>query len=148
MKKIKGLAILFVTLFIVTGCGGSTQTLTCTMEKSENGIKMNQNISVNFKDKLATTGKLVMDIELSKEVLPYKSMMVNLLETSFKESFNLKESEGINFSNKDTAKGLEVTVNFDFKKIIAANKENKLLGKSSDYKSAKESLEEQGYSCK
>lgn len=144
MKKFKSLAILLITIILVTGCG-STTTLTCNLVQEEEGMKMNQNLSINFKDDHATNGKLVMKIELSEEVLPYKSMMAGLMESSFKEGFGLEETDGVKFSNKDIDKGIELTIDFDFNKI---KEDNNLLGEADSFQSAKETFEEQGYTCK
>lgn len=124
MKK----GILFVSGIIMactlTGCGSSNDKLVCTLSQEQNGVKMDTTATTYFNSKdVATKVTVDMVVDAGSE-----SMAKTLAET-MKDSYDDVKQDG----NKVT-----------LKKSAEPDKDDEDLTR----KEAKESFEEQGYTCK
>lgn len=124
MKK----GILFVSGIIMacmlTGCGSSNDKLVCTLSQEQNGVKMDTTATTYFNSKdVATKVTVDMVVDAGSE-----TMAKTLVET-MKDSYDDVKQDG----NKVT-----------LKKSVEPDKDDEDLTR----KEAKESFEEQGYTCK
>ena len=66
VRGVKLFAILAVSVLFMTGCGGE-KTLTCTNSEESSGIKMNQEVTMTFKDDKVTYVKMSIDNEATDD---------------------------------------------------------------------------------
>lgn len=130
MRKSKLVLLSLISVLVLTGCG--KKELTCTMSQTQEGIKMDQTLTVKFDGKTIDDMTIVMDMELPESVQDRK----DLLKTTY---------EALDFKVEDSKKGLKLTADSDSKYI----KENLNLGKTeASYDDTKKQLETAGYKCK
>ena len=99
VRGVKLFAILAVSVLFMTGCGGE-KTLTCTNSEESSGIKMNQEVTMTFKDDKVTYVKMSIDNEATDDtIIDNWDMFVSMLEGQFEET----NENGVNLSTNNDA---------------------------------------------
>lgn len=129
MKKSKLVLLSLVTLLVLTGCG--KKELTCTMSQTENNIKMDSTVVVNFDGKTVEDMNMTMDVEIPETLQSQKETLKNFYEQA-------------TFKVEDTDKGLRLTADKD----STFFKDLKLGESKANYDDTKDALEAQGFTCK
>ena len=156
MKKISVIGMLIVILFL-TGCGSSTkddlsnddgtkssnvevkqssgETVTCLIDRETEGIKMNEKLTITFKEDKIVSASSIGNVTLDSNFLDYRDEILD----SFK-----KDVDDSNFENVS----IEKTSN-GFKISYSMNENNFKV--EYDYIPTKseliDELEEDGYDC-
>lgn len=128
----KGVLVLssLVALVGLTGCG---KKLTCTMENSQSGLEMKQNVEIKFKDDSVDTMKVTMDITIPDE---YKDEKQELIDMFKEEDENIKVTETNDGIRVEADENSDLFADMDIK------------DKEVSYDDAKKAFENQGYTCK
>ena len=145
MKKII-VIISLVCMFFITGCGKID--LSCTkINNSNENLKSEQNISVNFKDKKVSSIDVKEEVTLSDNYAKYADMLEKNLKTQY-GSFKEKE-QGIEIKTTNKDKKITLTVKADITKMSNESKTKfKVVGTAQTKDEVKKELESQGYACK
>lgn len=129
MKSGKLVLLSLVTILVLTGCG--KKELTCTMSQTQNGVKMDSEVVIEFDGKTVEDMNMTMDVEIPESLQEQKE----LLKSSFEaQTFKVEESE----------KGFKLTADAESKFF----KDLKLGESKASYDDTKEALEVQGFTCK
>lgn len=129
MKKSKLVLLSLITVLVLTGCG--KKELTCTMSQTENNIKMDSTVVVNFDGKTVEDMNMTMDVEIPETLQSQKETLKNFYEQA-------------TFKVEDTDKGLRLTADKD----STFFKDLKLGESKANYDDTKDALEAQGFTCK
>ena len=122
MKKFGMLAVLFVSVLFISGCGG--KKLVCTNSTDE----MKAKITFNLKDDKATSLKEEYTFQ-SKETADAFCSLIKLGKSSSSELSDMK-------------------ISCSGKKVSVSTKSVKEYYETADVEELTESLEEEGYTCK
>lgn len=151
VRGVKVFAILAGSLLFITGCGNSEKTLTCTNSEEDSGIKMNQEVTMTFKDDKVTYVKMSIDNEATDAtIIDNWDMFVSMLEGQFEES----NEEGISLkTNNDKNNHIfNVSLEVDLTKASDnALEEYDLDGitdENATYEDTKKEAEDSGFTCK
>lgn len=150
VRGVKLFAILAVSVLFMTGCGGE-KTLTCTNSEESSGIKMNQEVTMTFKDDKVTYVKMSIDNEATDDtIIDNWDMFASMLDSQFEET----EKDGVSLktnNNKDKHT-YNVSLEIDLEKASEdALKEYNLDGitdANATYEDTKKEAEDSGYTCK
>lgn len=140
MKKL--ILPLLIAIFLVTGCGGGSQVVKCTMSQDSTGAKMSSSVNVGIKNSKFDYIKMEIDVVVDDAYKAYKDMLVSSLESQF-EGF--ESQYGAKVSIKDTEDGAKVTISMN------SDEAEKFYGKDSEKLTKKKVIDEfesQGYTCK
>ena len=150
VRGVKLFGILVVSILFITGCGGE-KTLTCTNSEEDSGIKMNQEITMTFKDDKVTYVKMSIDNEATDDtIIDNWDMFASMMESQFEES----DEDGVKLStdNDNTNHIYNVSLEIDLEKASEdALKEYNLDGitdANATYEDTKKEAEDSGYTCK
>lgn len=151
MKKVKFLLMGILVVFCFTGCGG--KKLVCSQSKTEDGMKQNVEVTINFDGEKASKVKMDMGFEATTaEAKEQFNESLDFLDEIFIDSF--KNTPGITASSKtDKNKSkYSYTMEIDLKKIskdVADDLDmDEFTDASATYDSIKKSAEEEGFTCK
>lgn len=140
MKKFLMFLACVVVAFILTGC--SSDTLTCSISDSEDGVDTSSTINVDFDNDKVSAFSMEMNVTLSDEYSSYLDTYKSLYESSF-ESFE-EYGGDVNITTDDNS--LKVELSLDVDKLSEEEKED--MGFNDDTRdSIKESFEDDGYTC-
>ena len=145
MKKI--IAVLsLVCVFCVTGCGKGDLSCTKTNNSNEN-LKSEQTVNVNFKDKKVSTVDIKEVVNLSEKYEKYADQLEKNLKTQYG---NFKENEnGIEIKSTRDGKKITLNVKADLTKMSSDAKNSfKAVGTAQTKDEVKKELESQGFTCK
>ncbi len=152
MKKISMLFIGLVAIVLVTGCGTkeTEKKLVCTSTQKEEGMSVEQVISMTFKnDKL---NRMTMDVNTKitdDEVKENWSLFTQSMDEQNKESD--KDGVSLNVTKDDQNHEYKVTLDIDVEKASEeALKEHGFEGLRDDnstLKDNKKSAEKDGFTC-
>ena len=99
VRGVKLFAILAVSVLFMTGCGGE-KTLTCTNSEESSGIKMNQEVTMTFKDDKVTYVKMSIDNEATDDtIIDNWDMFASMLDSQFEET----EKDGVSLKTNNKA---------------------------------------------
>ena len=150
VRGVKLFAILAVSVLFMTGCGGE-KTLTCTNSEESSGIKMNQEVTMTFKDDKVSYVKMSIDNEATDDtIIDNWDMFASILDSQFKES----DEDGVKLStDNDTNKHIyNVSLEIDLEKASEdALSEYNLDGitdANATYEDTKKEAEDSAYTCK
>lgn len=150
VRGVKLFAILAVSVLFMTGCGGE-KTLTCTNSEESSGIKMNQEVTMTFKDDKVTYVKMSIDNEATDDtIIDNWDMFASMMESQFEAS----DEDGVKLStdNDSTNHIYNVSLEIDLEKASEdALKEYNLDGitdANATYEDTKKEAEDSGYTCK
>lgn len=146
MKKFLGVFIAVVMLGAVTGCG-DTKTLKCTMEESsDDSLKTSQVIEATFKKDTVTKITMTTQVKVSDEYASYLSLMKSSLESEFEE---YQDQKGITVAIDAKDNTLSAKITADLDKMDEETKEElDMVDNTASYDEVKQSMEEEGYTCK
>ena len=137
MKKKILLAILVLPILLITGCSESEKNLSCTLKEEMEGSTMTSTMDMIFKGNIAQDITLNIGIEYDEDTSSLSDVFKQILE---EQKVNLEEvgydvtiTSG-EYSHKLIAVGTSETLD-----------EDEFTG---SYEATRESLEDQGYTCK
>ena len=99
VRGVKLFGILAVSILFITGCGGE-KTLTCTNSEEDSGIKMDQEITMTFKDDKVSYVKMSIDNEATDDtIIDNWDMFASMLDSQFEET----DKDGVKLSTDNNA---------------------------------------------
>ena len=114
MKKVFGLMIMSCLIFILVGCG-STQTLTCVIEETEEfGMKMNMEYEMSFEDETLSKMKAIVSFEATSDELKESFDEFTVQLDSLYDGY---ESEGITLDSNIDGYVYNMILNIDLDKV-------------------------------
>lgn len=142
MKKIKILAI-FLLITIMTGCGD--KTLSCTKEEDmEAGVATEKQVITFSNDKI-NLYEAEMSIKLNDDYKEYADLLLNSLEEPFSD---FKDKKGIEYKTSKDDNRISVLLSGEYNKMDEDTKKSLGIAENYSFDKTKESLENDGYSCK
>lgn len=149
MKGLKKITILVIGLFCLTGCG--EKTLTCTNTEEDSGIKMEQAITMTFKDDKISRVKMSIDtVALDDDIKENWTSITETLESQYEES----EEDGVKFTITNDANNyrFNMTVDIDINKAsdeaLAEYNLDNIDTETATYDSVLADAEADGFVCK
>lgn len=151
MRGVKLFALLTVSLLLITGCGNSEKTLTCTNTEEDSGLKMSQEVTMTFKDDKVTYVKMSIDNEaVDDTIIDNWDMFVSMLEGQFDE----KSEDGVSLKiNNNTDKHIfNVSLEIDLEKAtddaLSTYGLDGITDENASYEDTKKDAEADGFTCK
>ena len=150
-KKLLVLSLIGVlSIFLMSGCSTGEQTLTCTMEETDEEITTLQTITSTFQDSKLSKVNVSMEMTLGEVYDGY----VEAAKTSVDEQFaDLVGAEGVSYSSSLNLDERKITINVDAD-MTTLDENSKILLNIQDanmdetYEESKEYFESNGYTCK
>ena len=150
MREVKLFAILTAVVLLVTGCGGE-KTLTCTNSEEDSGIKMNQEVTMTFKDDKVTYVKMSIDNEATDDtIIDNWDMFASMLDSQFEET----EKDGVSLktnNNKDKHTynvSLEIDLTKASDDALSEYGLDGIADEKATYEDTKKEAEADGFTCK
>ena len=147
----KLLAILAVSVLFITGCGNNERTLTCTNSEDSDGLTMDQEVTMTFKDDKVTYVKMSIDNKATDDlIIENWDMFASMMESQFEET----DSDGVSLTTENDATNhtFNVSLEIDLENASEdASAEYGLDGitdENSNYEQTKEDAEADGFTCK
>lgn len=151
VKRKKLIFLGLVSLLILTGCGTKEETLTCTNNQTQNGVSVDQNITMTFKNSKINLVKMVVDSKAKDDNLKENwSVFVSAMDKQYKD----KKEEGITLkvNNDEKNYSYKISLDIDLEKVSNDSlKEYNLTSITKSNESLKEvqkSAEKEGFKCK
>ena len=151
VRGVKIFGILAVSVLLITGCGNSEKTLTCTSSEEDSGLKMSQEVTMTFKDDKISNVKMSIDNEATDDtIIDNWDMFVSMLETQFEKT----DEDGVKLStDNDTANHIyNVSLEVDLEKAsddsLSKYDLDGIADENATYEDTKKELEDSGYTCK
>lgn len=150
MREVKLFAILTAVVLLVTGCGGE-KTLTCTNSEEDSGIKMNQEVTMTFKDDKVTYVKMSIDNEATEDtIIDNWDMFASMLDSQFEETD--KDGVSLKTNNNKDKHIYNVSLEIDLTKATDDALEeyglNGITEENASYEDTKKEAEADGFTCK
>ena len=151
VRGVKLFAILTVSLLLITGCGNNEKTLTCTNSEESSGIKMNQEVTMTFKDDKVTYVKMSIDNEATDDtIINNWDMFASMLDSQFKETN--KDGVSLKTNNNKDKHTYNVSLEIDLTKAsddaLAEYGLDGIADEKASYEDTKKSAEADGFTCK
>ena len=150
VRRVKLFAILAVSVLFMTGCGGE-KTLTCTNSEESSGIKMNQEVTMTFKDDKVTYVKMSIDNEATDDtIIDNWDMFASMLDSQFEET----DKDGVSLktnNNKDKHiynVSLEINVEKASDDALSEYGLDGIADEKATYEDTKKEAEADGFTCK
>ncbi|MDD6223827.1 MAG: hypothetical protein PUB18_02375 [bacterium] len=150
MKKLKLFTLAIIAILVITGCG-SEKKLTCTNNKDSNGLKMDQEIVMKFKDKKVNYIQMTIDAKATNDTIKNNwDMFATQLESQYKET----KEDGINLTVKNDKKNYsyKISLEVDLTKASEASLKkhslDNIANKNSSIEDVKKEAEKSGFTCK
>lgn len=145
MKRIGLIGVSFGMILLLTGCG-NTKTLTCTMQRSEDGTTGAMGYRVTYKDDVISVIEEKMAYEGSGD--DYLSQLDDL-EKEFNEGVSEHETDGVKYDLERDGNRVEITVTYDLNKMTEEEREDIDFSFDDDnsYETVKSNFESQGMVC-
>ena len=150
VRGVKLFGILVVSMLFITGCGGE-KTLTCTNSEEDSGIKMNQEITMTFKDDKVTYVKMSIDNEATDDtIIDNWDMFASMLDSQFEET----DKDGVSLktnNNKDKHiynVSLEIDVEKASDDALSEYGLDGIADANATYEDTKKDAEADGFTCK
>ena len=150
MRGVKLFGILVVSVLFITGCGGE-KTLTCTNSEEDSGIKMNQEITMTFKDDKVTYVKMSIDNEATDDtIIDNWDMFASMLDSQFEETD--KDGVSLKTNNNKDKHTYNVSLEIDVEKAsddaLSEYGLDTFTEEGITYEETKQEAEDAGYTCK
>ncbi len=151
MKGLKTLIILVIGLFCLTGCG--EKKLVCTSTEDEDGIRMDQEITVTYKEDQVTNVKLNLDATATEEAQEYWAIFTSVMEAQFNDTIENGNEEGvkINMDTDDDNYRMNFSMEFDLIKVSNEVMEEysieEIVDSNATIEEIKANMEADGYTC-
>ena len=150
VRGVKLFAILAGSLLLMTGCGGE-KTLTCTNSEENSGMKMDQEVTMTFKDDKVTYVKMSIDNEATDDtIIDNWDMFVSMLDSQFEET----EKDGVSLktnNNKDKHTynvSLEIDLTKASDDALSEYGLDGITDEKATYEDTKKEAEADGFTCK
>ena len=150
VRGVKLFAILAGSLLLMTGCGGE-KTLTCTNSEENSGMKMDQEVTMTFKDDKVTYVKMSIDNEATDDtIIDNWDMFASMLDSQFEET----EKDGVSLktnNNKDKHTynvSLEIDLTKASDDALAEYGLDDIADEKATYEDTKKEAEADGFTCK
>lgn len=150
MRGVKLFGILAVSVLFITGCGGE-KTLTCTNSEEDSGIKMNQEVTMTFKDDKITYVKMSIDNEATDDtIIDNWDMFASMLDSQFEET----DKDGVKLSTDNNADkhiynvSLEIDVEKASDDALSEYGLDGIADANATYEDTKKDAEADGFTCK
>ena len=150
VRGVKLFGILVVSILFITGCGGE-KTLTCTNSEEDSGIKMNQEVTMTFKDDKVSYVKMSIDNEATDDtIIDNWDMFASMLDSQFEET----DKDGVKLStDNNTDKHIyNVSLEIDVEKAsddaLAEYGLDGIADANATYEDTKKDAEADGFTCK
>lgn len=150
VRGVKLFGILAVSILFITGCGGE-KTLTCTNSEEDSGIKMNQEITMTFKDDKVSYVKMSIDNEATDDtIIDNWDMFVSMLDTQFEET----DKDGVKLSTDNNVDkhiynvSLEIDVEKASDDALSEYGLDGITDANATYEDTKKDAEADGFTCK
>ena len=150
VRGVKLFGILAVSILFITGCGGE-KTLTCTNSEEDSGIKMNQEVTMTFKDDKVTYVKMSIDNEATDDtIIDNWDMFASMLDSQFEET----DKDGVSLktnNNKDKHiynVSLEINVEKASDDALSEYGLDGIADANATYEDTKKDAEADGFTCK
>lgn len=150
VRGVKLFGILAVSILFITGCGGE-KTLTCTNSEEDSGIKMNQEITMTFKDDKVSYVKMSIDNEATDDtIIDNWDMFVSMLDTQFEET----DKDGVKLSTDNNVDkhiynvSLEIDVEKASDDALSEYGLDGIADANATYEDTKKDAEADGFTCK
>ena len=150
VRGVKLFAILAGSLLLMTGCGGE-KTLTCTNSEENSGMKMDQEVTMTFKDDKVTYVKMSIDNEATDDtIIDNWDMFASMLDSQFEET----EKDGVSLktnNNKDKHTynvSLEIDLTKASDDALAEYGLDGIADEKATYEDTKKEAEADGFTCK
>ena len=151
MKGLKTIIILVIGLFCLTGCG--EKKLVCTSTEDEDGIRMDQEITVTYKEDQVTNVKLNLDATATEEAQEYWAIFTSVMEAQFNDTIENGNEEGvkINMDTDDDNYRMNFSMEFDLIKVSNEVMEEysieEIVDSNATIEEIKANMEADGYTC-
>ncbi len=151
VRGVKLFAILTVSLLLITGCGNNEKTLTCTNSEESSGIKMNQEVTMTFKDDKVTYVKMSIDNEATDDtIINNWDMFASMLDSQFEQTN--KDGVSLKTNNNKDKHTYNVSLEIDLTKAsddtLAEYDLDGIANETATYEDTKKSAEADGFTCK
>ena len=150
VRGVKLFGILAVSILFITGCGGE-KTLTCTNSEEDSGIKMNQEVTMTFKDDKVSYVKMSIDNEATDDtIIDNWDMFASMLDYKFEET----DKDGVKLStDNNTDKHIyNVSLEIDVEKAsddaLSEYGLDGITDEKATYEDTKKDAEASGFTCK
>ena len=150
VRGVKLFAILAGSLLLMTGCGGE-KTLTCTNSEENSGMKMDQEVTMTFKDDKVTYVKMSIATDATDDtIIDNWDMFVSMLDSQFEET----EKDGVSLktnNNKDKHTynvSLEIDLTKASDDALAEYGLDDIADEKATYEDTKKEAEADGFTCK
>ena len=150
VRGVKLFGILAVSILFITGCGGE-KTLTCTNSEEDSGIKMDQEITMTFKDDKVSYVKMSIDNEATDDtIIDNWDMFASMLDSQFEET----DKDGVSLktnNNKDKHiynVSLEINVEKASDDALSEYGLDGIADANATYEDTKKEAEADGFTCK
>ena len=150
VRGVKLFGILVVSILFITGCGGE-KTLTCTNSEEDSGIKMNQEITMTFKDDKVTYVKMSIDNEATDDtIIDNWDMFASMLDSQFEETD--KDGVSLKTNNNKDKHIYNVSLEIDLTKAsddaLSEYGLDGIADANATYEDTKKDAEADGFTCK
>ena len=114
MKNAKILIAIFAVGILVTGCG-KKETLTCTTTQTTSGVKMNQEVVIDFNGKTVENIKMTVDSVATNDLIK-KSW--DVFASTLDKQYQKKDTKGIKVETKNDKDNYtyKIAIDIDLKK--------------------------------
>lgn len=150
VRGVKLFGILAVSILFITGCGGE-KTLTCTNSEEDSGIKMNQKVTMTFKDDKVSYVKMSIDNEATDDtIIDNWDMFASMLDSQFEET----DKDGVKLSTDNNADkhiynvSLEIDVEKASDDALSEYGLDGIADANATYEDTKKDAEADGFTCK
>ena len=150
VRGVKLFAILAVSVLFMTGCGGE-KTLTCTNSEESSGIKMNQEVTMTFRDDKVSYVKMSIDNEATDDtIIDNWDIFASMLDSQFEET----DKDGVKLStDNNTDKHIyNVSLEIDVEKAsddaLSEYGLDGIADANATYEDTKKDAEADGFTCK
>ena len=150
VRGVKLFGILVVSVLFITGCGGE-KTLTCTNSEEDSGIKMNQEVTMTFKDDKVSYVKMSIDNEATDDtIIDNWDMFASMLDSQFEETD--KDGVSLKTNNNKDKHTYNVSLEIDLTKAsddaLSEYGLDGIADEKATYEDTKKDAEADGFTCK
>ena len=151
MVKKRNLIILgLASMTLLTGCG-KEETLVCTNNQTQNGLSVDQEISMTFKNNKINLIKMVVDSKATDDSIKENwSVFAQAMDKQYKD----KKEEGITLklTNNDKDYTYKVALDVELDKVseksLAEYNLSSITKSNENLKDVQKSAEDDGFKCK
>lgn len=115
-KNLFLVGVLFLFVFLLTGCGASEKTLVCTKVQEQSGLEIGQEISMTFKkDKVDSINMKVDSKAVDDKIKENWKVFASAMDEQYKD--NKLEGLSLKTTNDEKNYNYRVTMDIDLNKV-------------------------------